>query len=285
MNSGIPSWIRVRIPSAGALNNAKLILRTHGLHTVCESALCPNLGECFGKGTFAFMILGEVCTRNCPFCAVIKGNPLPPDPEEPSRIAEVVAELGLKHVVITSVNRDDLKDYGAYFFANTVRRIRSRSDAIIEVLIPDFQGSSGALNVVIGSRPDIINHNLETVPRLHPYVKPKSIYTRSLEILKNTKIITSGIYTKSGLMVGLGESEEEVISVMEDLRNVGCDIITIGQYLKPPNSRLEVKEYVTPETFRYYEELAKEKGFIHVASAPLVRSSYHAAETGMKIFR
>jgi lipoic acid synthetase len=285
MNNRIPKWIRVRIPSPGALNNAKLILRTHDLHTVCEGALCPNLGECFGKRTFAFMILGEVCTRNCPFCAVDKGNPLPPDPEESSRIAEVVAELGLRHVVITSVNRDDLENSGADFFASTVRNIRSRSNAIIEVLIPDFQGSSEALDIVIRSKPDILNHNLETIPRLHPYVKPKSIYTRSLWILKETKIAAPEIYTKSGLMVGFGEMKEEVVSVMRDLRDANCSIITIGQYLRPPNSRLEVKEYVAPEVFQYYEKLAKEMGFIHVASAPLVRSSYHASETGVKIIR
>ena len=231
------------------------------------------------------MILGEICTRNCPFCAVTKGKPSPLDPEEPKRIAKAVEALRLKHVVITSVNRDDLEDYGASHFANTIREIRARSNASIEVLIPDFQGSTKAIDLMIYARPDIVNHNIETVPRLHSFIKPKSLYTRSLRILNRISNLTTEIYTKSGLMVGLGETKEEVVSVMKDLRAVNCNILTIGQYLKPPGSRLEVKEYITPEVFQWYKKVAKELGFVYVASAPLVRSSYNATEAGLELLR
>lgn len=274
----------MKIPPAGALEHAKSILRVHGLHSVCEDALCPNLGECFSKGTVTFMILGEICTRNCPFCAVEKGRPMPPDPEEPRKLAEAVEKLGLKHVVITSVDRDDLEDYGANHFARTIREIRARkNDVSIEVLVPDFQGSVAAINLVIEAKPDIFNHNIETVPRLHSFVKPKSNYTRSLQILNRVKSLAPGIYTKSGLMVGLGETKDEVLEVMKDLRAVDCDILTIGQYLKPPDSHLEVKDYITPDSFKWYKKIAEEMGFLYVASAPLVRSSYNAMESGLKL--
>lgn len=285
-HSQMPSWIRVKIPPAGALSHTKSVLSAFGLSTVCEGALCPNTGECFSRGTVTFMILGDICTRNCPFCAVAKGKPLPADPDEPRKIAEAVKTLRLKHVVITSVDRDDLKDHGANHFAFTILEIRMRTTHVtIEVLIPDFQGSMLAINTVIRAKPDIINHNIETIPRIHPYIKPKSLYLQSLELLKRAKILAPTMYTKSGLMVGLGETREEVVSVMQDLRDVDCDMLTIGQYLKPPDSRLEVKEYITPEVFEWYKKVAEGMGFLYVASAPLVRSSYYAAEAGLKVLR
>lgn len=280
----MPSWIKVRLPPAGLLNRTKSILRTKGLHTVCEEALCPNIGECFSCGTVTFMILGNTCTRSCPFCAVAKGKPLPPDPDEPLKVAEAVAQLGIKHVVITSVDRDDLPDGGADHFVRTIQEVKKRnSNVTVEVLIPDFQGSYDALAKVVEAKPDILNHNIETVPRLHPIVKPKSDYKRSIELLKRAKIMAPHMYTKSGLMVGLGETKEEVLSVMKDLRAVGCDMLTIGQYLRPPGSRLEVKEYVLPETFEWYKAKGEELGFMFVASAPLVRSSYNAGEVGLRV--
>ncbi len=225
------------------------------------------------------MILGSVCTRNCPFCAVAKGKPEPVDESEPFRVAEAVKILGLKHVVITSVDRDDLPDKGAGHFAATVKAIRSvKSDVSIELLVPDFGGSKEAVDIVLDAEPTILNHNLETVRRLHQVIKPKSSYQRSLWLLKYVKDKAPNILTKSGLMVGLGETDDEVLDTIRDIRSAGCDILTIGQYLKPPNSRLEVKRYVEPRTFEYYKEVAKQMGFIFVASAPLVRSSYSALE-------
>lgn len=275
----IPPWIRVKIPAAGPLRRVESTLRNLSLNTVCESALCPNRGSCFGRGTATFMILGSVCTRNCPFCAVPKGRPEPLDESEPERVAEAVRLLELKHVVITSVDRDDLPDKGAGHFATTVKAIRrSKPDATIELLVPDFCGSKKSIDLVLEAKPTILNHNLETVRRLHPIIKPKSDYHRSLWLLKYVKEKASGVLTKSGLMVGLGETDEEVLEAMRDIRETGCDIITIGQYLKPPNSRLEVKRYVKPETFERFKEAAEQMGFASVASAPLVRSSFNAAE-------
>jgi len=275
----IPPWIRVKIPAAGTLKRVESTLRSLSLNTVCESALCPNRGSCFSRGTATFMILGSVCTRNCPFCAVSKGRPEPVDESEPERVAEAVKLLGLKHVVITSVDRDDLPDKGAGHFAATVRAIRRvKPDATIELLVPDFCGSREAIDLVLEAKPTILNHNLETVRRLHPVIKPKSDYNRSLWLLKYVKDKAPDVLTKSGLMVGLGETDEEVLEAMRDIKNTGCDIITIGQYLKPPNSRLEVKRYVKPETFKRFKEAAEQMGFAFVASAPLVRSSFNAAE-------
>lgn len=275
----LPPWIRVKIPIAGPVSFIESSLRTLSLNTVCESAFCPNRGECFGRGTVTFMILGNICTRNCPFCAVEKGRPLPPDPSEPQRIAQAVSLLGLKHVVITSVDRDDLSDFGAGHFAEVIKFIKANtSNVTVEVLVPDFQGVKTAIDQILDSAPDIFNHNLETVPRLHSYIKPKSVYQRSLDILQYVKKHSPNIYTKSGLMVGLGETQDEIFSVMKDLRRVNCDMLTIGQYLKPPGSHLEVKEFIKPETFTWYNNIAKSLGFIYVAAAPLVRSSYNAAE-------
>ncbi len=275
----MPPWIRVKIPAVGTLRRVESTLRTLSLNTVCESAFCPNRGSCFSRGTATFMILGSVCTRNCPFCAVSKGRPEPVDVTEPERVAEAVKQLELKHVVITSVDRDDLPDKGAGQFAATVRAIRRiKPDATIELLIPDFCGLKEAIDLVLEAKPTILNHNLETVRRLHPIIKPKSDYFRSLWLLKYVKDKAPDMLTKSGLMVGLGETDEEVLETLRDIRNTGCDIVTIGQYLKPPNSRLEVKRYVKPETFKLYKEAAEEMGFAFVASAPLVRSSFNAAE-------
>jgi len=279
VNERIPNWIRVKIPAAGPMRRVESILQSLSLNTVCTSALCPNRGDCFSRGIATFMILGSICTRNCPFCAVSKGKPNPVDESEPERIAEAVKRLGLKHVVITSVDRDDLVDKGAGHFAATVKAIRrSKPDVTIELLVPDFCGSKDAIDAVLESKPNVINHNLETVRRLHNVMKPRSDYYRSLWLLKYVKEAAPDILTKSGLMVGLGETDEEVLEAMSDIRATGCDVITIGQYLKPPNSRLDVKRYVTPETFARFKEAAKRMGFAYVASAPLVRSSYNAAE-------
>jgi len=256
------------------------------LNTVCQSALCPNLGECFSRRTATFMILGNTCTRNCRFCAVQSGQPQPPDPDEPRRVALAAARLGLKHVVVTSVTRDDLPDGGAGQFAATIKSIREYlPGAVIEVLTPDFQGKKEALVKVLEAGPHIFNHNIETVPRLYPEVRPGANYQRSLEILKQVKEMAPGIYTKSGLMVGLGETKEEVEQVMADLRKVNCDILTIGQYLRPSPQHLEVKEYVRPEVFDYYGARGREMGFLYVAAAPFVRSSYNAAEFSLFYFK
>ncbi|MFN3621504.1 MAG: lipoyl synthase, partial [Nitrososphaerales archaeon] len=232
----IPPWIRVKIPAAGPIKHVESTLRRLNLNTVCENALCPNQGSCFEKGTATFMILGSVCTRNCPFCAVAKGKPEPVDESEPFRVAEAVKILGLRHVVITSVDRDDLLDRGAGHFAATVRAIRSvKSDVTIELLVPDFGGSKEAVDIVLDAEPTVLNHNLETVRRLHQVIKPKSSYQRSLWLLKYVKDNAPNLLTKSGLMVGLGETDNEVLEAIRDIRATGCDILTIGQYLKPPN--------------------------------------------------
>lgn len=257
----------------------KPYLRDLGLHTVCESAMCPNIGQCFGKRTATFMILGDVCTRACRFCAVTKGKPEPLDPTEPGKVAQAVRGLGLRHAVITSVTRDDLPDGGASAFAATIRAIHEQApDTIVEVLIPDFRGSLEALRTVVEAAPQIINHNLETVPRLYPTVRPQAVYERSLQLLERVKQLDPALPTKSGLMVGLGETRDEVLSVMDDLRAVGCDMLTIGQYLRPSQWHLEVAEFVTPEMFAEYRRLGESKGFKSVASGPLVRSSFNAAE-------
>jgi len=274
-----PDWLRVRSP----LNEDGLpvvrLLRQLSLHTVCEEAGCPNRGECFAKRTATFMILGNHCTRNCTFCTVTKEAPCAVDPDEPRRVADAVRELGLRHAVVTSVTRDDLPDGGAEQFAQVIRAIKSGDGApVVEVLIPDFQGNWDALVAVIEAGPDILNHNIETVPRLYPEVRPMADYARSLELIARAKKALAGGYTKSGIMVGLGETHSEVLETLRDLRRAGCDILTIGQYLAPSKAHHPVVEYVTPDEFERYRREAEEMGFLFVASAPLVRSSYMAAE-------
>lgn len=275
----LPSWIKRRFPPQEEWESVQRLLRTLALHTVCESARCPNIGECFRRGTATFLILGNVCTRSCRFCAVAKGTPGPLDPEEPERVAEAAQRLNLKHVVVTSVTRDDLPDGGAGHFAATIGAIRRvLPQATVEVLVPDFQGKEEALDTVLAARPDVLNHNVETVPRLYPSVRPQAHYERSLWLLKRAKEKAPGILTKSGLMVGLGETREEVEGVLRDLRGVQCDIVTIGQYLRPSVHHLPVAAYVPPEEFAYYREYALRLGFLGVASGPFVRSSYRAEE-------
>jgi lipoic acid synthetase len=279
MTERLPPWLTRRVPKAEVLEEMKDMLEGLGLHTVCESAHCPNIGECFAKKTATFMILGDRCTRNCRFCAVTSENPLPLDKDEPIRVARAVENLRLKHVVITSVTRDDLEDGGAFIFASTISEIKKiNPPPTIEVLIPDFQGSIQALEKVIDAHPEIIAHNVETVPRLYPQVRPQADYRRSLNIIKMVKDKQPDIYTKSGLMVGLGETKEEVLGLMDDLKGSGCDIITIGQYLRPSSKHLEVKEFIKPEVFEYYKNEALKKGFKHAASSPFVRSSYNSEE-------
>ncbi|HUN69325.1 MAG TPA: lipoyl synthase [Burkholderiales bacterium] len=274
-----PSWIRVRAAAPGShYHEVKKILRDQQLHTVCEEASCPNIGECFGKGTATFMILGDICTRRCPFCDVAHGRPLAPDPEEPRHLAETIAMLKLSYVVITSVDRDDLRDGGARHFVDCIRAVRAGSPATtIEVLVPDFRGRlERALEVLAEAPPDVMNHNLETVPRLYKQARPGGDYAHSLRLLDIYKKNNSGIPTKSGLMVGLGETDEEILAVMRDLRAHGVEMLTIGQYLAPSAHHLPVERYVHPETFARFEREAAAMGFRHAAIGPLVRSSYHA---------
>ena len=279
-----PVWLRRRLPDAEALNKMRGLLRRHGLHTVCEGALCPNQGECFGRGTATFLILGNTCTRNCTFCAIpTQERPPAPDPGEPERIARASRELGLKHVVVTSVTRDDLADGGAAHFAETVRALkRINPEITVEVLIPDFQGSAEALRIAVESGPDILNHNLETVPRLYPEVRPQADYGRSLLLLKRAKAMKPGKVTKSGLMLGLGEERDEILRVMEDLRKISCDLLTLGQYLQPSGKHHPVVRFVPPEEFEDYRQAGEKMGFQAVFAAPLVRSSFHAAEIFQK---
>ncbi|MFZ3065718.1 MAG: lipoyl synthase [Nitrospirota bacterium] len=278
----IPEWSTKRIKLGSSLHKTKGLLRDLRLNTVCESARCPNISECFSKPTATFMILGDVCSRQCNFCSVEKGAAIPPDASEPKRIAEAVKRLGLRHVVITSVTRDDLTDGGAGHFADVIKELFKIQDSKfkiqIEVLTPDFNGSIDALKNVVSAGPHIFNHNLETVPRLYSTVRPQADYKRSLVVLKNVKDMAPAIYTKSGIMVGLGETEQEVIEVMKDLRDVGCDFITIGQYLQPRKENLPVYEYVKPEVFERYKVIAEGLGFLRVASGPFVRSSFNAEE-------
>jgi lipoic acid synthetase len=262
------------------------LLQRFALNTVCEGALCPNQGECFGRGTATFLILGRTCTRNCTFCAIpSEERPPAPDPGEPDRIAQAAVELGLMHVVITSVTRDDLEDGGSSHFAQTVKALKKGNPQIVvEVLIPDFQGSPTALEKVVESEPDIINHNLETVPRLYPEVRPQAMYSRSIDLLKMVKGFNPGKITKSGLMLGLGEEKEEVLKVMANLRSVCCDLLTLGQYLQPSGRHHPVVRYIPPEEFEELRREGEEMGFRGVFSAPLVRSSFHADEVFGRIF-
>jgi lipoic acid synthetase len=273
-----PSWIRVRLSDGKRFQEVKDILRAQKLHTVCEEASCPNIGECFGKGTATFMILGDLCTRRCPFCDVAHGRPLPPDADEPRHLAETIAALRLKYVVVTSVDRDDLRDGGAGHFRDCIRAIRERSPQTrIEVLVPDFRGRlEAALNGLSECPPDVMNHNLETVPRLYKQARPGADYRHSLKLLKDFKSRFPDVTTKSGLMVGLGETDEEIIQVMGDLREHDVDMLTIGQYLQPSAHHLPVLRYVEPAVFEQFAQTARDLGFTHAACGPLVRSSYHA---------
>jgi len=274
-----PTWLRAKAPSGDNFHNLKKLARGLGLHTVCESAQCPNIGECWNHKTATFMLLGDICTRRCGFCAVPKGRPEPIDWDEPHRVAEAVATLGLKHAVVTSVNRDDDNIGGAKVFAETIREIRELTpDCRIEVLIPDFQGLDDALKIVLDADPDVLNHNTETVPRLYRVVRSGARYERTLTLLANAKKFSPGMVTKSGVMVGLGESSEELVEVFRDLGNRGVDILTIGQYLRPSKDHLPIARFYAPEEFQYLKDEALRFGFRHVESGPMVRSSYHAHE-------
>lgn len=273
-----PDWIRVRIPATPEVERVKTLLRQHKLHSVCEEATCPNLGECFASGTATFMIMGDICTRRCPFCDVGHGRPNALDPNEPKNLALAIADLGLKYVVITSVDRDDLRDGGAQHFADCLREIRALSPKIqLETLVPDYRGRMDiALEITATEPPDVFNHNLETVPRLYKSSRPGSDFEWSLDLLLNFKKLVPHIPTKSGLMLGLGETDEEIIEVMERLREHEVDMLTLGQYLQPSKSHLPVQRFVHPDTFEWFAEQGKKMGFKNVASGALVRSSYHA---------
>ena len=273
-----PEWLRVKAPVSKAYNETRKLMRAHNLVTVCEEAACPNIGECWSQKHATMMILGSVCTRACAFCNVATGRPDLLDPHEPENVGKAVATLGLKHVVITSVDRDDLDDGGAQHFAQTISAIRAQSpDTTIEVLTPDFLRKDGAVEIVVAARPDVFNHNMETVRRLTPEVRSRATYDRSLAVLNMVKQRADyQVFTKSGLMLGLGETEAELEQTMHDLREANCDILTLGQYLQPTVKHLSVKEYVHPDTFDRYGKMAESLGFIHVASGPMVRSSYHA---------
>jgi lipoyl synthase len=274
----LPEWLRIRLPTTDSYARTRQLLGELDLHTVCESARCPNHWECWSKGTATFMIAGDHCTRACGFCAVSTAKPLPLDPEEPARVSTAAGRLGLRHVVITAVARDDLADGGAGHFTRTIEAVRSANpDIVIEVLVPDFNNQDSSIQAVLDARPHIFNHNLETVRRLTPNVRHRATYDRSLSVLLKARQRCSGpLHTKSGLMLGLGETEEEVVAAMEDLRQVGCDILTLGQYLQPTMRHLPVVEFIAPERFDRYAQAARSLGFIHVASGPMVRSSYHA---------
>jgi lipoic acid synthetase len=274
----LPSWIRAQAPASAEVARLKATLRANGLHTVCEEASCPNLGECFHHGTATFMILGDLCTRRCPFCDVGHGVPAPPDPDESARLAETVAAMALNYVVITSVDRDDLRDGGAAHFAACVRALRARAPATrVEILTPDFRGRlEPALEHLLAAPPDVMNHNLETVPRLYKAVRPGADYGHSLELLRQFKARRPDLPTKSGIMLGLGETDAEVLDVLRDLRDHGVDMLTVGQYLRPSMHHLAVARFVEPEQFEALAKAAEAMGFANVACAPLVRSSYHA---------
>ncbi|MCC5880869.1 MAG: lipoyl synthase [Idiomarina sp.] len=274
-----PEWLKVRLPASTAkIDHIKKAMRKHGLHSVCEEASCPNLPECFNHGTATFMILGDICTRRCPFCDVAHGRPLPPDPAEAAKLGITIADMGVKYVVITSVDRDDLRDGGAQHFADCVREIRAHSPQIkVEILVPDFRGRmEKALDILTEEAPDVFNHNLETVPRMYKAARPGANYQWSLDLLNLYKDRRPDVMTKSGLMVGLGETNDEILQVMEDLRRHNVDMLTIGQYLQPSRHHIKVDRYVHPDDFAMFKREADKMGFVHAASGPLVRSSYHA---------
>ena len=272
-----PAWIRVKAPTSPAYGETHRVIREHRLHTVCEEAGCPNIGECWAKKHATVMILGDICTRACAFCNVATGKPGAVNPHEPDNLADTVVKLGLRHVVITSVDRDDLDDGGAHQFVRCIERIRAAApDTSIEILVPDFRHKAGALEAVVAAAPDVFNHNLETVPRLYPGIRPGARYYHSLRLLDQAKQIDPRLFTKSGIMVGLGESRTEVLQVMDDLRSAGVDFLTIGQYLQPTPKHAAIDRFVTPEEFDEYRTIGAAKGFLLVASSPLTRSSYHA---------
>ncbi len=275
----LPEWFRVRMPGGPRYMELKHLMRDSRLHTVCEEAHCPNIGECWERGAATFMILGDTCTRRCHYCAVTTGRPGALDLQEPARLAETVQRLGLSYCVITSVNRDDLPDGGAFIFAACIARVRAAVPGCkVEVLIPDFAGSIAALKKVVDARPEVLNHNIESVRRVFPRVRPKGDYQKSLELLAQAKQLDPEQVTKSGIIVGMGESREEVVETMKDLRQVGCDLLTVGQYLRPSDKHLPVARYYAPEEFNQLRDEGLALGFRHVASGPLVRSSYHAGE-------
>lgn len=270
-----PEWLKVRAPGGETYANLKRMMRSKTLHTVCEEAHCPNIGECWGRGTATFLILGDICTRSCGFCAIKTGRPNPVDPEEPLKVAIAVQQMGISHVVITSVNRDELPDQGSVIWAKTIEEVRRLNPNVsIEVLIPDFKGDLECVQRVLDAKPNILNHNVETVPRLYRIVRPQAKYERSLKVLQYAK--EKGFITKTGIMVGIGETFDEVVEVMKDLRKIDVDIFTVGQYLQPTPNHLPVDRFVTPEEFKQYKLIGIQLGFRHVESGPLVRSSYHA---------
>lgn len=270
-----PDWLKIRLGGNDQFTKTKNIVETHGLHTICTSGKCPNLGECWSRGTATFLIGGEICTRSCRFCNTLTGKPLPLDPQEPQKVAESIHMMNLRHAVITSVDRDDLPDLGATHWVRTIQAIKEMNpETTIEVLIPDFQGHLALVDQVINAAPEIISHNMETVRRISPKIRSAAKYERSLSVLEH--IAKRGITAKTGIMVGLGETEEEVLTLMDDVLSVGVSILTIGQYLQPSRKNIPVSEYITPERFEYYRQLGIKKGFRQVESAPLVRSSYHA---------
>lgn len=279
-----PDWIRMKVPDSARFQEIRQLLRDNHLHTVCEEASCPNIGECFSHGTATFMILGDICTRRCPFCDVAHGRPLPPDAEEPAHLAQSIARMRLNYVVITSVDRDDLKDGGAGHFVDCIRAIRQHTPQTrIEILVPDFRGRlSVALALLANAPPDVMNHNLETVPRLYKQARPGADYQHSLQLLSEFGAAHPAVPTKSGLMLGLGETDEEILQVMQDLRAHQVSMLTLGQYLQPSPHHLPVMRFVPPERFQWFEQQAKAMGFDHAACGPMVRSSYHADQQAMQ---
>ena len=274
-----PSWLRAKVPGGERFSNLRDLVRSERLHTVCEEARCPNIGECWNAGEATFMILGDTCTRACGFCAVTSGRPGEVDIFEPIRLAITVEKMGLDYCVITSVNRDDVPDGGASIFAGCIRAVRDRTPHVeVEVLVPDFQGNWEALSTVVKAKPVVLNHNIETVPRLYSRARPKAIYTQSLELLQRVKDFAPSMTTKSGIMVGLGETKDELVQTLSDLRTHRCDLLTIGQYLRPSPKHLQIQRYYAPEEFDELGDIARGLGFLHVESGPLVRSSYHAGE-------
>jgi len=274
-----PDWLKQRLPSGPEFEKIRGMIHKDRLHTVCQEAGCPNIWECFSHHTATFLIMGSRCTRNCRFCAVTEGPLEPPDPEEPARVANAARKMGLKYVVVTSVTRDDLPDGGAGIFAETIEKIRQEiPDVCVEVLIPDFQGSKGALETVLNAYPDVLNHNIETVPRLYPEVRPQADYRRSLDLVQYAHEYDPALLTKSGIMLGLGEYQAEISLTLEDMLKAGCRMLTLGQYLQPSKDHLPVKRYIPPEEFEEWRKTALQMGFAEVASGPFVRSSYHARE-------
>lgn len=284
MAQRLPEWLTIRLPRPDTINEVQEMMRGKNLHTVCESARCPNLPECWSKKTATFMILGDTCTRSCGFCAIKVGKGLELDPFEPLNVAKATKELGLKHVVVTSVARDDLKDQGATQFAKTITALHKElPDVIVEILTPDFRGDETCIRLVCDAKPEIYNHNIETVERLHTIVRPQAKYARTMRVLEMVKEIDPAIYTKSGLMLGLGETKQEVVKTLEDLRKIGVDAVTIGQYLRPTMKHLPVVEYIHPDVFKEFEEIGEGMGFAFVASGPFIRSSYNAIAFSEKV--